>query len=73
MNFLESILLLEEDFINLVWCIKLRLIYVIYVQISFQTDLVIVSVLLAIFAYLTFVVIGIKIVSLFIIVFSRHF
>ena len=34
--------------------------FAIYVQISFLTDLVIVSVLLGIFAYLTFVLIGIK-------------
>ena len=65
MHFLGSILVLEENFINLVRCIKwfssqLRLIYVILVQTSFLKDLIIVSVLLGLFAYLTFVVIGVK-------------
>ena len=38
--------------------------FAIYVEISFLTDLVIVSVLQGIFAYLTFVLMGIKILSL---------
>ena len=66
MNFLGSILMLEKNG-------KLLLLYVIYFQISFLTDLddlFIISVLLGIFVYLTFVVIGVKnIVSLF----SKHF